>query len=166
MRIKRINGMFTVASQLEPLQVHKVADAGYKSIICNRPDDENGAQPLYCDVAAEAEKLGLVCRYIPVALTGETDADVAAFSEAIDALPKPILAYCRSGVRSATLWAKWEHVQAGMPETGERRTGTMRAGAMDGGGMSLSGKRPAPRQKTTGEVVSFPARGAPGIDQQ
>jgi sulfide:quinone oxidoreductase len=34
-----------------------------------------------------------------------TEAEVKAFAAALDELPSEILAYCRSGARSANLWS-------------------------------------------------------------
>lgn len=110
MRIKRLNGMFTIANQVEIGKIKKIADAGYKSIICNRPDGEaqDKSQPDFSVVATQAHKLGLKAVYIPVPLTGADAETQAAFAEAVQSLPKPILAYCRSGTRSGTLWSAFQ----------------------------------------------------------
>lgn len=72
---------------------------GYRSILCARPDGENAGQIQFADVAAAAEREGFASRHIPIVAGRMTDLDVAAFRDAVETLPKPILAYCRSGRR-------------------------------------------------------------------
>jgi TIGR01244 family protein len=127
MRIKRLNGMFTVATQVDLNKIRKIAEAGYKTIVCNRPDGEGADQPGFREVAQIARDLGLRTVYIPIALSGATAEDHAAFARVIEDMPKPILAYCRSGTRSTTLWSHWEQETSGDHRT-ERRVGTIARG--------------------------------------
>jgi sulfide:quinone oxidoreductase len=48
---------------------------------------------------------GLEARYLPVTAGKVTDEDAEAFGAALPSLPGPVLAYCRTGTRSATLWS-------------------------------------------------------------
>lgn len=105
MTIKELTANLSVAAQLEPGDVSEIAAQGFKSIISNRPDGEGEMQPSFADIAREAHRCGLEARYIPVISGKLTDADVEAFSAAIQVLPKPILAYCRTGTRCTMLWA-------------------------------------------------------------
>ena len=105
MDIKKLAADLSVAAQLEPSDIAEIAARGFKSVISNRPDDEAEAQPSFAEVAREAHRFGLEARYIPVVSGKLSDADVAAFSSAIQVLPKPILAYCRTGTRCTMLWA-------------------------------------------------------------
>ena len=107
MKIKRLSAEFTVSTQLEVAKVAKVAKRGYAAIICNRPDGEGQGQPDFADIAAEARRHGIEARYLPISLNGEPQRDLAECLVAIDELPKPIFAYCRSGTRSATLLRKY-----------------------------------------------------------
>jgi sulfide:quinone oxidoreductase len=76
----------------------------YAMLINNRPDGEEPGQPLSAELEAAARKLGLAYWYIPV--SGEiADSDVAAFAKALSGGRRPALAFCRTGNRSATLWA-------------------------------------------------------------
>lgn len=82
-----------------------VADAGFKSVIINRPDMEGGpGQPLSADVMQAAEAAGLQVQYQPVVGSAITSADVARFGQLLEALPGPTLAYCRTGTRCAVLF--------------------------------------------------------------
>ena len=96
---------FSVAGQLQPGQMRAVADAGFKSLICNRPDGEAPAEPQYDAIRLAAEAAGLAVRYIPVSnQTGITTDNVEQTKAALAELDGPILAYCRSGARSANLY--------------------------------------------------------------
>ncbi len=102
---KKLTKDISVAEQITPESVAELAAAGFKAIICNRPDGEGADQPLYREIADAAASAGIETRYIPVTSGKVSDADAAAFATALSELPKPILAYCRSGTRSTTLWA-------------------------------------------------------------
>lgn len=96
---------FAVAPQLTGDDMQAVADAGFKSVIINRPDLEGGpGQPLAADVMQAARAAGLTVEYQPVVGSAITGADVDRFAELLQDLPKPILAYCRTGNRCATLF--------------------------------------------------------------
>jgi sulfide:quinone oxidoreductase len=105
MQLKPLSASLSVSPQIAPSDVAAIAAAGFKSIICNRPDGEGADQPLYAEVEKAASEAGLRARYVPVVSGQVSDADAAAFKTAMEELPKPVLAYCRSGTRSATLWA-------------------------------------------------------------
>jgi sulfide:quinone oxidoreductase len=102
---KRLTAEVAVAPQIEPAEVAELAAQGFRSIICNRPDGEGADQPLFADIERAAAAAGIETRYLPVETGKVSDDDAMKFSAALAALPKPILAYCRSGTRSATLWA-------------------------------------------------------------
>ena len=96
---------FAVAPQLGPEDMQAVADAGYKSVIINRPDGEGGAdQPASADVMAAAAAAGLVIEYQPVVSGAMTGDDVARFKVLLGELPAPVLAYCRTGTRCTHLF--------------------------------------------------------------
>lgn len=102
--VRKINETFSVAGQIDVAQVVTLAQAGFKTIICNRPDDEQPGQPAYAAIEAAARDAGLVIHYIPVSLTGMTYDNVDATRAALADAPTPILAYCRSGARSTQLY--------------------------------------------------------------
>jgi len=103
--IRRIAEDFAVAGQLRPEQMKAVADAGYRAVICNRPDGEAPSEPQFDAISAAAEAAGLTVRYIPVSnQTGITMDNVEQTQAALAELDGPVLAYCRSGARSANLY--------------------------------------------------------------
>lgn len=90
--------------QMQPGDIPQIAAAGYVRIINNRPDEEttpeNRGEAIAA--AARAEDLGYVA--VPFRQAELGRGVIATFGEAIKA-SGPVLAYCRSGTRSATLWA-------------------------------------------------------------
>lgn len=105
MDIRKIDDLFSVSPQLDPSDMGAVATAGFRSIIINRPDGEGADQPASGDVTKAAQAAGLRVAYIPVISGQLSQANVSEFAQAIQDLPTPILGYCRSGTRSATLWS-------------------------------------------------------------
>jgi uncharacterized protein (TIGR01244 family) len=142
MRIKRINGMFAVASQVDIKTVKDVAQAGYKTLICNRPDCEADDYDLFPAIAAEAKRLRITPVYLPISLLGASVHDQKKFDDLILNCPKPIVAYCRSGARPAVLWSRFDVVQNGGRTDGvERRVGAISGGALGvshGAGMAFA----------------------------
>ncbi|MDO5642684.1 MAG: TIGR01244 family sulfur transferase [Paracoccus sp. (in: a-proteobacteria)] len=105
MDIRRINDRISVTPQITATDVTQAAGQGYRAIICNRPDAEEAGQPGSRDIAEAAAAAGLEFRYLPLAPGRLTPELIADFGAALAELPGPVLAYCRSGTRSATLWA-------------------------------------------------------------
>jgi len=105
MDIKNITPDLSVSPQVMPQDVGVAAGLGFRSLIINRPDGEAADQPDHEKILAAAKSHGLDVRYVPVVPGKLTDADVAAFGTAMRELPAPALAFCRTGTRSATLWA-------------------------------------------------------------
>ncbi|MDE4193325.1 bifunctional protein tyrosine phosphatase family protein/NAD(P)/FAD-dependent oxidoreductase [Phaeobacter gallaeciensis] len=105
MDFKTLTSGLSVSPQITIADLPAIRDAGYRAIICNRPDGEGADQPTFDEIQAAAEKLGLEARYLPIVSGKVSDADAAGFGAALTELPGPVLAYCRSGTRSATLWS-------------------------------------------------------------
>lgn len=94
------------AAQLGPDDMKRVAEAGYRSVVNNRPDGEGGpSQPAAEALRRAAEAAGLVYAYLPVHPMAIGAQDARAFAELLSRLPRPILAFCRSGARSCRLHA-------------------------------------------------------------
>ena len=105
MDLHKISEDLTVTGQVDPAAIPNLAAQGISSLICNRPDGETPGQPSFSAVEQAAAAAGIKTLYLPVVSSSISDVDVAAFGKALDELPKPILAYCRSGTRSTVLWA-------------------------------------------------------------
>ena len=94
-----------VAPQLTPAAIAEAARAGFRSVVNNRPDFEHGPdQPTSAQIEAAARAAGLEYRFLPVAGGFQTPEQIAAFALLLEELPRPILAFCRSGNRSANLY--------------------------------------------------------------
>jgi uncharacterized protein (TIGR01244 family) len=94
-----------VAGQLDPAAMDWAAKAGFRSVINNRPDHEGGPeQPTSATIEAAAVSAGLRYAYLPVAPSIQTPDEIEKFARLIDEMPKPILAFCRSGARSGRLF--------------------------------------------------------------
>jgi uncharacterized protein (TIGR01244 family) len=102
-----VDADFAVRGQISVADVKDVAAAGFKSIVCARPDNESGDQPSFATIAAEAERNGLQIVHVPVA-GGLTQSNFQRFADAMQDLPRPILGYCRSGARAGSLYAAWK----------------------------------------------------------
>jgi uncharacterized protein (TIGR01244 family) len=101
---QRLTADIAVAGQLEPAAMAEAAAAGYRSVINNRPDFEGGpTQPTSASVEAAARAAGLQYAWLPVAPNVQTPDEIARFAALLETLPKPVLAFCRSGARSGKL---------------------------------------------------------------
>lgn len=93
------------AGQLYPEQIAEVAARGFKTVINNRPDYEEGPQqPTAAQMQAAAEAQGLTYVHQPVISGQITEENVRTFADYINSLPKPILAFCRTGNRCNNLY--------------------------------------------------------------
>ena len=105
MDFRQIAADVSVAGQIEIDDIAAIRNAGFKSIICNRPDDEDAGQTSFDVLRSSALAAGLEHRFIPVSgVSGASGENVEATITALEELPRPILAYCRSGARSTTLY--------------------------------------------------------------
>jgi uncharacterized protein (TIGR01244 family) len=104
MPITPVSPDFSAAPQITPGDVAAIAAMGFRSIMCNRPDGEAADQAPAAEIRAEAERQGLAFAHVPVVSGAITADDVADFEAALQALPGPVFAYCRSGARCQNLW--------------------------------------------------------------
>ena len=116
MELKKITEKVTVSQQITANDIAAIKEAGFRAIICNRPDGEGADQPSFEEIEAAAKAAGIETRYVPVKSGMVTDEDVAAFGTALKEVQRPVFAYCRTGTRSATLWSFHEAKKRPMPE--------------------------------------------------
>jgi uncharacterized protein (TIGR01244 family) len=103
--VQPVSADVSVAPQLDVPDMAWVAQKGFRSVINNRPDFEEGDhQPTSAAIADEAQALGLQYAFLPVAPGYQSPEEIARFAALIEELPKPILAFCRSGTRSGKLY--------------------------------------------------------------
>ncbi len=105
MNFKKISAQVFVSEQISLEDLGRVAELGIKTVICNRPDNETAGQLDSASIAEAAGVLGISFVSIPVAMGEISDECVAEFKAAYSSANTPVLAYCRSGMRSTALWA-------------------------------------------------------------
>lgn len=104
--MKHLSDHLYVAGQLNAIDIQQAAAAGIKTIINNRPDDEESGQFSHQDANSLASSLGLDYHYLPMANGQPMPATlVDDFYTVIANTDEPILAHCRSGMRSSVIWA-------------------------------------------------------------
>ena len=109
MEIRPLTDEFAVSPQVDPDHMHEVAGAGFRAVLCNRPDGEEPGQCDYDSVARAAEAEGLQVRWVPIVSGRMTQEALDDFRDALEEMPKPLLAYCRTGTRCTMLWAITQH---------------------------------------------------------
>lgn len=103
--IRYLNAAFAVTAQLTVGDVPGLAAQGFTALINNRPDGEGGsAQPLSRDIEQAARTADLHYVYLPVVSGAITPAQAVAMRQALATALAPVLAFCRSGARSAQLY--------------------------------------------------------------
>lgn len=104
MDIRHITADYAVAPQIQPGDLEAIAAQGFKSIISNRPDGEEPGQPDWSVIEAAAHQAGLATRHIPISGPAEVGGQREAVAAALEDLPAPVLAFCRTGNRSTLLY--------------------------------------------------------------
>ncbi len=103
--LRQVGPELSVAGQLDPAAMAWAVSLGFRSVINNRPDFEAGpGQPTSSAIEAAAAAAGLSYAYLPVAPAYQSPQEIARMAELVATLPKPILAFCRSGARSGKLY--------------------------------------------------------------
>ena len=95
----------SVAGRLDRADIDALAGAGVRTIINNRPDGEDPGQLPAAEARRLAEAHGIAYHHIPITAATLSRADVDTFAAALRDAPGPAVAHCRSGTRSALLWA-------------------------------------------------------------
>ncbi len=116
MEIRHLAPGLAVSEQISPNQMTELKHAGFRSIICNRPDGEGADQPLFAEISRAAQELDIEAHYLPAESGKVSDAQAVAFGQLLAELPKPVLAYCRTGMRSTTMWALSQSSQQPLPQ--------------------------------------------------
>lgn len=113
--VKRLTDELGVCAFVPPEKLAELAPR-FRTIINNRRDAEEPGQPTSAEIEAEARRLGLDYVHIPVVPGQISDDEVAAFGKALREHEGPMLAFCRTGTRAATLWALSEAGKHGTDE--------------------------------------------------
>tara|TARA_R100000322_G_scaffold62568_1_gene38824 strand:+ start:97 stop:657 length:561 start_codon:yes stop_codon:yes gene_type:complete len=103
--IKQLDERLSVTAQPGLDDLETLAQAGYRTIISNRPRGESEDQPDMRALQAKAEALGMVWREIPVRPGEYSQQDIDAFAQVLEVSPAPMIGFCRTGRRVSHLWA-------------------------------------------------------------
>lgn len=105
MDIREINPKFSVAPQISPDQMHDLVAAGFKRVLCNRPDAEVPESHQAAAMEAAAKQAGLEFFTCPLTHQNMTPDVIAENHDLIVGCDGPVVAYCASGTRSTIAWA-------------------------------------------------------------
>ncbi len=108
MQITRIDDTISISGQITVADVQRLADLGFKGIICNRPDNEDHVQPPFAEIEKAALGAGIEARHVPISHSGMSMTDVEDFARAREDMPGPHIGYCHAGPRASTIWALHE----------------------------------------------------------
>ena len=101
---KILNAQVSVAGQMTTDKFQQLIKAGFKSVIVNRPDQEQGNTISVTQLRQIAEQSQTSVIYQPILSGKISQTDVIEFAKYYNELPKPILMVCRSGSRSSILF--------------------------------------------------------------
>lgn len=104
MQIRQLTEDYSVSPQIAVEDVAAIKAAGFRSVISNRPDGEDPGQPGHAEIEKAVLAAGLDFRWVPVVSGQMTAENVVDQAAALEDLPGPVLAFCRSGTRSTNLF--------------------------------------------------------------
>lgn len=126
MNLKQLDDKVSVSAQVALADIDELARRGFRTLICNRPDNEDAGQPAFEDIAAAARAAGMKTVFQPVT-SATLDVEAARrFAAAVEESDGPVFAYCRTGTRCTMLWTI-SGVMAGKPKE-ELRAAAARVG--------------------------------------
>lgn len=114
MPVTAISEKLSVSPQPSVEDIRSLRDRGFKSLINNRPDNEDTSQPNTRIERQEAKHCDLSYAFIPVTVGTITEADVRAFQRAVDESDGPVLAHCQTGKRALNLYLIGEVLDGSM----------------------------------------------------
>lgn len=101
----QLDDKLIISGQISAADVALAAREGVTMIVNNRPDHEDPAQPLASEIEAAAVAAGIAYRHVPI-LRGIGPGEVVEMKDAIEAAGDgKVMAFCRSGTRSAMVCA-------------------------------------------------------------
>lgn len=118
MELNRLSSDFAATGQLAVQDLEQAAALGFRSIVDNRPDGEAPDQPGSSEMEAAAHKLGLGFAYIPIVPGQLSDHEALELRQVLATMEGPVLGYCRSGARTASLWQRYCDLPAEPPLIG------------------------------------------------
>jgi len=105
MDIRPITPNYAVSEQITSEDLPIIRDAGFKMVICNRPDVEIPPYLHATEIAKAAEAAGLAFEALPLTHQTMTPENIAKQMTLAEGAGGPVLAYCASGTRCSVIWA-------------------------------------------------------------
>lgn len=105
MQITQIDALTYVGPQIAVADMGDLSRLKVGTIVVTRPEYETKDQPTIAAIREAADAVGITVHQIPVVPGSITDDDVRAYGAIISGTDRPVLAYCRSGLRATSLWA-------------------------------------------------------------
>ena len=99
----RLDARTLVAGQIQASDMARAKAEGISLIVNNRPEGEAPDQPPGAEIEAAARQAGIDYLFLPVA--GLSLELIDAMAEALAGAEGQVLAFCKTGTRSAFLWA-------------------------------------------------------------
>ena len=119
--IRQLDDRTLVSGQIAPHEVAGLAEQGVTVLVNNRPDGEEPGQPLAGDIEEAAAQAGIAYRFVPI-IRGIGPADIEAMQQAMrETGDGKLLAFCRSGTRSALTLALAQREEGAPREEVEER---------------------------------------------
>lgn len=133
MDIRFVTDTYAVSPQIEPADLPAIKEAGFTTVICNRPDEEIPTEVQAEAIRIATEAAGLTFILNPVTHQGLNMEMVATQMQALSDEKSKVLAYCASGTRSSIVWS--------LGQAGKMKTDAI-INATAGAGYELEGLRP------------------------
>jgi len=105
MDIRTLTPRYAVSPQVSASDAKEIAEVGFTTVICNRPDGEVSEDQRAEAIGEAMRAAGLDFHVLPVGNQGMTGELIAAQRDLIASSTGPVLAYCNSGTRSTFVWA-------------------------------------------------------------
>lgn len=103
--IRKVTDSFAVAPQIDVDDFASIKEEGFTNIVNNRPDDETFGQMPSATAKVKSGEFGMEYTAIPISGPNDFMKSMRALNDAIASAEGPVLAYCRSGTRSISLWS-------------------------------------------------------------
>ncbi len=104
MNLQKIGPDIFISAQISVENIKTLAQAGFKTIICNRPDQEDPHQPDFSTIQAAAHEYGIKAHHIPIVPPTIQKSDIETMKTILKSASVPLLAYCHHGTRSMHLY--------------------------------------------------------------
>ncbi|WP_097461974.1 bifunctional protein tyrosine phosphatase family protein/NAD(P)/FAD-dependent oxidoreductase [Mangrovitalea sediminis] len=102
---KKLTPFLWVSPQISESDIGSLAAAGFRTVVCNRPEGESSDQPATAALEQAVKRQGMDFVHLPVRSGDITDQNVKDFRHLLETVSGPVLAFCRTGTRSTSLWA-------------------------------------------------------------